>query len=224
MPLSCALGLFVYQTLDAIDGKQARRTGSSNALGELFDHGCDSMSTIFVTLTGACTMGMGHLPYWMMFECFTASALFYLAHWQTYVTGQMRFGKFDVTEAQITMMLVMLISALFGTSFWSWPLFGFLPLRWLPLIFGTLVSFLTLPSTVDKILFGGAGKHGSTVAGTSVIAPILPLFLVLAPGVYIAVNSQSEVYENNPILYILVFGIIGSKITNKLIVSYAIFR
>jgi phosphatidylglycerophosphate synthase len=33
------------QTLDAIDGKQARRTGSSNALGELFDHGCDSMST-----------------------------------------------------------------------------------------------------------------------------------------------------------------------------------
>lgn len=77
---------------------------------------------------------------------------------------------------------------------------------------------------MDKILFGGAGKHGSTVAGTSVIAPILPLFLVLAPGVYIAVNSQSEVYENNPILYILVFGIIGSKITNKLIVSYAIFR
>jgi phosphatidylglycerophosphate synthase len=39
------MGLFIYQTLDAIDGKQARRTGSSNALGELFDHGCDSMST-----------------------------------------------------------------------------------------------------------------------------------------------------------------------------------
>ena len=36
--------MFIYQTLDAIDGKQARRTGSSNALGELFDHGCDSLS------------------------------------------------------------------------------------------------------------------------------------------------------------------------------------
>ena len=36
--------MFLYQTLDAIDGKQARRTGSSNALGELFDHGCDSLS------------------------------------------------------------------------------------------------------------------------------------------------------------------------------------
>lgn len=31
--------LFWYQTLDAIDGKQARRTKSSSPLGELFDHG-----------------------------------------------------------------------------------------------------------------------------------------------------------------------------------------
>jgi len=28
-----AIGLFFYQTLDAIDGKQARRTGSSSPLG-----------------------------------------------------------------------------------------------------------------------------------------------------------------------------------------------
>ncbi len=35
----CALGLFIYQTMDAIDGKQARRTGSSSPLGQLFDHG-----------------------------------------------------------------------------------------------------------------------------------------------------------------------------------------
>lgn len=39
-----ALGLFIYQSLDAIDGKQARRTNSQSPLGELFDHGCDSVS------------------------------------------------------------------------------------------------------------------------------------------------------------------------------------
>ena len=39
-PLSSfGIGLFVYQSLDAIDGKQARRTGTSGPLGELFDHG-----------------------------------------------------------------------------------------------------------------------------------------------------------------------------------------
>ncbi|XP_044003666.1 choline/ethanolaminephosphotransferase 1-like [Aphidius gifuensis] len=41
----CGLGLFIYQSLDSIDGKQARRTGTSTPLGELFDHGCDSVST-----------------------------------------------------------------------------------------------------------------------------------------------------------------------------------
>lgn len=40
-----AIGLFIYQSLDAIDGKQARRTGTSGPLGELFDHGCDALNT-----------------------------------------------------------------------------------------------------------------------------------------------------------------------------------
>ena len=43
----CALStycLFMYQTMDAMDGKQARRTGSSSPLGQLFDHGCDAFS------------------------------------------------------------------------------------------------------------------------------------------------------------------------------------
>lgn len=37
-----------YQTLDAVDGKQARRTNTSSPLGQLFDHGCDAMSTSIV--------------------------------------------------------------------------------------------------------------------------------------------------------------------------------
>lgn len=38
-----AVALFFYQTMDAIDGKQARRTNSSSPLGQLFDHGCDAV-------------------------------------------------------------------------------------------------------------------------------------------------------------------------------------
>jgi ethanolaminephosphotransferase len=32
--------ILMYQLLDNMDGKQARRTGTSSALGTLFDHGC----------------------------------------------------------------------------------------------------------------------------------------------------------------------------------------
>ncbi|URD92204.1 CDP-alcohol phosphatidyltransferase [Musa troglodytarum] len=42
--LAHGLLLFLYQTFDAVDGKQARRTNSSSPLGELFDHGCDALT------------------------------------------------------------------------------------------------------------------------------------------------------------------------------------
>ena len=42
---SWAFCLFAYQSLDSIDGKQARRTGMAGPLGELFDHGCDAINT-----------------------------------------------------------------------------------------------------------------------------------------------------------------------------------
>lgn len=41
-----AFGLWAYSSLDAIDGKQARRTGTSGPLGELFDHGCDALNLV----------------------------------------------------------------------------------------------------------------------------------------------------------------------------------
>lgn len=44
-PCSWAICLFAYQSLDSIDGKQARRTGMAGPLGELFDHGCDALNT-----------------------------------------------------------------------------------------------------------------------------------------------------------------------------------
>lgn len=44
--------------------------------------------------------------------------LFYCAHWQTYVSGTLRFGKVDVTEAQCTIMTIHIISAIFGPDIW----------------------------------------------------------------------------------------------------------
>ncbi len=39
--------------LDNMDGKQARRTGTSSPLGMMFDHGCDALVTF------AFSMGLG---------------------------------------------------------------------------------------------------------------------------------------------------------------------
>lgn len=87
-------GLFVYQTLDAIDGKQARRTNSSSPLGELFDHGCDAMSMVIVMSGVSVALKLGEVPHIMVFLTVAACVLFYFTHWRAYVTGVVRFGMY----------------------------------------------------------------------------------------------------------------------------------
>ena len=58
----CAVGFFIYQTLDGIDGKQARRTGTANPLGELFDHGCDAISIVLLAVALCIGFQAGDIP------------------------------------------------------------------------------------------------------------------------------------------------------------------
>ncbi|XP_013109309.2 cholinephosphotransferase 1 isoform X3 [Stomoxys calcitrans] len=262
--LLCALGLFIYQSLDSIDGKQARRTNTSSPLGELFDHGCDSISTVFVALSACISCQLGHYPNWLFFQCFCAIGLFYCAHWQTYVSGTLRFGKIDVTEAQFTIMGIHMISFFFGPEIWMTKIFGNLEL-WSTLCLMTLVcglwslryifsvilaggvgkngSTVALPivgfnqnyiiligiticyfinfTNFSKIfLHGGSGKNGSSVAGTSVLSPSIPLTLVVLPAFIIAQKSPENIFTEHSSLYIVAFGMVAAKVTNKLVIAH----
>merc|ERR1719284_1185688 len=75
--------------------------------------------------------------------------------------------------------MIMVITAIAGTGFWGIKVLGFLPLRYCPLVFGTICALWSFPPILSEILFEGKGKNGSTVAGTSVITPIIPLLFVL---------------------------------------------
>lgn len=215
-----ALGLFVYQTLDAVDGKQARRTGSSSPLGELFDHGCDSLSTVFVALATCVSVKLGSYPNVMFYQFMAASTLFYTAHWQTYVSGTLLFGKFDVTEAQVTIIIMHIISAIFGVSIWSSqvPIVN-LPLNMFTVCFCLGGAVITILNLLYKISDGGIGKNGSSVADTSILSPAGPLSIMLATSIMIYLKSPTNLYENNPCLYLLTFGLAIAKITNRLVVA-----
>ncbi|XP_014255458.1 cholinephosphotransferase 1 isoform X7 [Cimex lectularius] len=217
----CALGLFAYQSLDAIDGKQARRTGTSSPLGELFDHGCDSVSTVFVAISACIAVQLGAYPSWMFFQCFCAITLFYCAHWQAYVSGTLRFGRVDVTEAQFTIMAIHMISAFFGPNIWSTQIPWInLKMKHVQVLIGTVVGIYMFHRTASVVLTGGIGKNGSSVAGTSVLSPVIPLSLVVIPAFIICQKSADRVYEDNPVLYIFAFGLVAAKVTNRLVVAH----
>ena len=99
----CGVTLFLYQTLDAIDGKQARRTKSSSALGQLFDHGCDAMSTFIGALSLCVCLQTG--PQQGLTFVTIACMAFFIAQWNEYYTHVLSTnvaGVFGVTEAQVS--------------------------------------------------------------------------------------------------------------------------
>lgn len=55
--------------------------------------------------------------------------------------------------------------------------------------------------------------------GTSILSPVIPFSFVVVPAFIIFQKSESQVYENHPALYILAFGMVAAKVTNRLVVS-----
>jgi hypothetical protein len=150
-----------------------------------------------------------------MHVCFTNAIIIFI-----FRTGTLRFGKFDVTEAQLSIMGVHLISYFFGPETWHWRILGGIQLWFLMTSFSFSAAFIVLVNFAQTIRKGGIGKNGSTVAGTSIISPILPFLLVLIPAFIISEKSNSHVYHLHPVLYLLTFGMLAAKVSCRLVVAH----
>jgi len=115
-----ALFQFLYQTLDAVDGKQARRTKSSSPLGQLFDHGCDSFSVTFLILSVAEATKFGVDRDILFAVTSSICLLFWISNWTEYHTKVLRthVANIGVTEAQLLIIAVLLLSGVYGQNIW----------------------------------------------------------------------------------------------------------
>ncbi|GMH50840.1 hypothetical protein TL16_g00882 [Triparma laevis f. inornata] len=90
---------WAYYTLDCLDGKQARRTGSSSPLGQLFDHGVDCIGNLaHFTAIGSC-LASGPTRTTLAGQV-ALQFSFFVAQWQEYHTRELphKFGEVGVTE------------------------------------------------------------------------------------------------------------------------------
>lgn len=113
--------IWIYSTFDNCDGKQARRTGTSSPLGELFDHGCDALNCWMLGLVelASLTMGTGALSCVFMLIFFWG---FYLPTWETYHTGVLYLGYINApTEGVIFGCVLILLSAFYGPEIYHKP-------------------------------------------------------------------------------------------------------
>ena len=117
-----AVAMLVYQTLDNMDGVQARRTGSSSPLGLLFDHGCDAFNIVLGSTNWMCAVGIGVQKYdfWIMvIMIFIPMILFFISTWEEYYTGKLVLPIINgPTEGLILGACQMIISGVWGVNFW----------------------------------------------------------------------------------------------------------
>ncbi|GAA5949886.1 hypothetical protein JCM21900_004239 [Sporobolomyces salmonicolor] len=114
-----AAGLFAYQSLDAIDGKQARRTGTSGPLGELFDHGCDAINTTLGALLAAAALNLG-LSWWTVASLVATNCNFYLSTWEEWHTGTLFLSAFSgPVEGILLVVGIFIITGFKGPEFWD---------------------------------------------------------------------------------------------------------
>jgi len=109
--------IFIYQTLDSIDGKHARRTKNNSPLGELFDHACDSVGTIFVILIVARTMGISD-PTVLFYITQSGMLVFLMEHFHALQTRKVTFSRYTGPgELLLGCIAILLLHSFTGNIF-----------------------------------------------------------------------------------------------------------
>nr|NP_001135013.1 cholinephosphotransferase 1 [Salmo salar]ACI69878.1 Cholinephosphotransferase 1 [Salmo salar] len=212
-----SVSLFVYQTLDAIDGKHARRINMSSPLGEVFDHGCDALSTILVNMMAALAIQPHPFEEILFLWSIVVLTCSFVFHWQTFVTGSMFFTLLSVTEAQLAVIVMCLIPAITTSNVFHLSLFG-VPLVYLFFIPVTVNLAYAIMVMFGRICNNGSGKNGSTIANSSVISPGISPLIVLFTTYYIYRYSPANLISNNFYILNIFYGFVFSKLCLKILV------
>lgn len=220
--------LFLYQTFDAVDGKQARRTNSSSPLGELFDHGCDALACAFESMAFGSTAMCGRSTFWF----WVISAVpFYGATWEHYFTNTLILPAINgPTEGLMLIYLCHFFTAIVGAEWWAQHFGKSFPfLSWVPIfneiptygaVLFLMISFAVIPTisfnvyNVKKVV---RARKGSMLMALAMLYP----FAVLLGGVllwdYLSPNNLMGTY---PHLVILGTGLAFGFLVGRMILAH----
>lgn len=223
----------MYQTMDNADGKQARRTGTSSGLGELFDHGIDSLNCTLGSLLETAAMGLGCSHAGVVTALCPCLPMFF-STWETYHTHTLFLGVINgPTEGLLIACSIMIMSGIWGPGIWTQPMSGlfanYLPglaamlgettFRdiWIALILGSLV-FTQIPFCVLNVVRARQAKG----------LPVAPVFLEWIPITVFSLSVvlwlwspySSLMRDNHLLLVCLTLSFVFGRMTTKMILAH----
>ncbi|KAI8082891.1 CDP-alcohol phosphatidyltransferase-domain-containing protein [Halteromyces radiatus] len=230
---SFAAGLWLYSTFDNVDGKQARRTGTSSPLGELFDHGCDALNCTCVALLQAAALGLGHSFSTVALVLVTIVG-FYLSTAEEYFTGVLYLGIVNgPTEGILVSCLAFIWSGVYGASSWHVPLSAVSRLSWISshlpngtcfadiFVWGMILFFLITHCPFCFASIYTVCQEKSLKLSHVLLTILYPITLY-SLAIYLWVSSPySHLFENQDIiLFSLTIGILFGMMASDIIVAH----
>eukprot|EP01132_Coremiostelium_polycephalum_P001515 gene1515-1907_t len=190
--------IFAYQTLDNVDGKQARKTKTSSPLGELFDHCCDALSVAMFAVVMAATLRIGYK--WAFISFIVGIWPFYMAHWEEYHAGILVLGEFNgPTEAQVLFIIIELLTGIFSSDIWT---------------IGPPYATIGIIATI-AVMIGAILTVSQKISFSRCLMQLTP-FLVF--NVLIVIwASVSPMLQERPHLFIMTVGLLFSYIQSRYI-------
>ncbi|KAL8106008.1 choline/ethanolaminephosphotransferase 1-like isoform X3 [Apium graveolens] len=220
--------LFLYQTFDAVDGKQARRTNSSSPLGELFDHGCDALACTFEALAFGSTAMCGKDTFWF----WVISAVpFYGATWEHFFTNTLILPVVNgPTEGLMLIYVGHIFTAIVGAEWWVHQFGKSLPfLSWVPIlsevptyraVLYLMIAFAVIPTltfNVQNVYKVVQARKGSMLLALAMLYP----FVVLMAGILIwDYLSPYDIMVNYPYMVVLGTGLAFGFLVGRMVLSH----
>nr|XP_048319121.1 choline/ethanolaminephosphotransferase 1 isoform X2 [Ziziphus jujuba var. spinosa] len=220
--------LFLYQTFDAVDGKQARRTSSSSPLGELFDHGCDALTCAFEAMAFGSTAMCGRTTFWYWV---ISAVTFYGATWEHYFTNTLILPAINgPTEGLMLIYVAHFFTAFVGAEWWANQLGKSIPfLSWVPFLnelptYGAVLFLMITFGVIPTVAFNVynvykvvQARKGNMLLALAMLYP----FVVLLGGVlawdYL---SPSDIMGNYPHLVVVGTGLAFGFLVGRMILAH----
>ncbi len=230
----------MYQTMDNLDGKQARRTGTSSGLGELFDHGIDSLNCTLASLLETAAMGLGTSKSGVFTALCPCLPMFF-STWETYHSHTLYLGYFNgPTEGLLIASSIMIMSGYYGPGIWTQSLVEHLG--------GEARATQLLGSTVVSLIGDYSPRDGwvAVIVGSLLVGhipfciyhvvqarrsrglPVAPVFLEWTPMIVYTLSIGAWVYspysfirrDNHLVLFCVTMSFVFGRMTTKMILAH----
>jgi len=203
--------LFVYQTLDNLDGRQARRTKMSSPLGQFFDHGCDAITGVCEIMKIAATYNMGcELKTFILLMLLGTG--FFLASYEEYVTHRFYLGKINAPDEGLLLLSISHIVVSFFPSlkhYFTTSIASYL----------ILITFsVTIAMIIFNVLKSSIHSLQTFIRGVVAIIPCLISASVFSFIVY----KNPEIVQNK--FFLMSSGFLLQYGSQMLIVSHVVKR